>query len=480
MTKHILRPYQEHALNEIRSHFARGNKRVLLHLATGAGKTTLFSAVLKGVHAKGHHGIMVVRGKDLVDQASQRLFREGVPHGVMQGGHWNKNANALIQVCSIDTLHRRKVVPPARIVVIDEAHFACSPSFKWLVDQYPDAYFLPVTATPYVKEGLRHVADHVVFPIAIKDLMTQGYLSKPRYFAPPSDLDLSSVRTDKKTGDYHLTDLAQAVDKAHVTGDIIEHYKSLAMGRPAVLFAVSIAHSKEIVASLIAADIPAEHMEADTPQSERKAILARLESGQTKIVSNVGILCTGIDLPYLGAVIMARPTKSKNLHIQQIGRGTRVYPGKSDFLVLDHARNIEAHGFIETEDRCNLDGVVATKKQKIVTCKVCYYAWDPSEVDTGYICQGVLTDGTLCEHDNTPKRSESSACGKTGDIVTDRSVSLKEITSQVDPVRSFVDKMVARAVARNYKSGWIFHKVKDKFGEHTAQAFWPIIKARRS
>ncbi len=193
-----LRPYQEEALNQVRKHYAKGTKKVLIQAPTGAGKTLMFCEILKGVIAKKNKAIVIVRGKDLVDQCSKRLFRENVPHGCLQGNHWNQNLTAPIQICSIDTLRRRKLRPDADLIVIDECHYAGSVSFKWFLAQYPDAYLLPVSATPHIKTGLRHIADEVVYSISIQDLMLQGYLSKPSYYAP-TDIDLSKVRIDKKS-----------------------------------------------------------------------------------------------------------------------------------------------------------------------------------------------------------------------------------------------------------------------------------------
>ena len=160
-------------------------------------KPYAFAVFSKSAYEKGSRAIMVVSGSALVDQASKRLDREGVPHGVMQANHWRNRPDELIQICSIHTLYRRKIVPDAALIVIDEAHLAASPSFKWLIEHYPDAYFLPVTATPYVKNGMRHIADEIVHPITMKELIESGYLVPPKYFAP-SRVDLSGVKIDKK------------------------------------------------------------------------------------------------------------------------------------------------------------------------------------------------------------------------------------------------------------------------------------------
>lgn len=498
MSEIILRPYQIDALNQIRSHYAKGTKNVLLHMATGSGKTVIFSTIMRGIQDKGNRCVLAVRGRDLVGNASQRLLREGVDHGVMMAGHKGWSPDKAIQACSIDTLVSRKNLPPADLMVIDEAHFAVSKSFRWFIDHYRSQgiFTLGVTATPHVKSGLRHLADVVVYPITIQQLIDQGYLVRPRYFSPPSGIDYSQIKVDSKTGDYNMVDLGREVDKSHITGDIISHYKMLASGRPTILFACDINHSKKIVSELLSAGIPSLHVDADSNDEERKNAIQCLDSGKIKIVSNVGIFCTGVDIPCTSCIILARPTKSYNLFIQQIGRGTRPYNGKTDFIVLDHADNVEKHGFIEDEMLCNLDGATFSERKPTVTrCRVCYYAWNPSEQwkeknpelaaigkrGKDYICEGtVIKNGVepeTCLFDNTPivNRKESKSIS-----VVDGS--LKEILNRnyFNDLKSekFVEGLISKSISRGYKPGWIFYQLKKKYGNVTAIEIWKKVKQR--
>ncbi len=450
------RIYQTVALDDIRKNFAKGIKKALLHMATGAGKTFIFCDILKGVHAKNKKAIMVAHGAALVEQASQRLFRENVPHGVMQANHWNNNPAALIQICSIDTLYRRKIAPPADILIIDEAHLAVSTSFKWLIDSYKNIYILGVTATPHVKKGLRHIADTVIYPITIKELIEQGWLVPPRYYAPTKiNLDKLKIRS----GDYALDELSEEVSKAAVYGDIADHWKKHADNRPTVCFAVSIKHSIAIRDFLNAAGIPTEHMEANTSEPERKAILSRLESGQTKIVTNVGILCVGVDLPYLGAIIMARPTKSYCLYIQQLGRGTRPFPNKKDFIVLDHANNVMEHGFIEHERRCLLDGWAKEKLTlQTYTCEQCYAVNPRPFCESCQISlRGQSRDGVKRNEDNADDNLEEMS---------------EALILQVE-INAFIKERKLFAKNKGYKRGWVYHQVIGKYGQETADKVMP-------
>lgn len=469
-------------------------------MATGGGKTVIFSTVMKGVHQKGNKSVLAVRGRELVDNASQRLMREGVEHGVMMANHHNWQPDLPIQVCSIDTLVARKKklsLPQADLTVIDEAHFAVSHGFRWFIDEYQKrgCYMLSVTATPHVRDGLKHLADVVVYPITIRDLIEQGYLVPPRYFAPPNKINLDKVRIDSRTGDYNTGDLSREVEKAHVTGDVIAHYRALANGRPAVLFACDVAHSKRMVESLNLAGISSVHIDADSSDVERKDALAKLESGDIKIVSNVGILCTGVDMPYVSAIILARPTKSYNLFIQQVGRGTRPFRDKTNFIVLDHAGNVNEHGFIETERECILTGRKEREERpQLVTCKRCYHVFDPREQweqnnrdlfslgkrGRDYTCKGLIFTNMqqeICGFDNSPIRREN-----VNEIITNVDGKLVPILNsgeiQITKQQRFIESLIKKAIDRGYKPAWIFYQLKARYGETLARQKYIEIKTR--
>ena len=128
----MLRDYQEKSINSIRSEFSLSKKRVLLVLPTGSGKTVIFCHMIKKAFENGKSALVVTRGRKLVDQASKRLFREGVMHGVLMASHWNFKPGHKVQVCSVDTLISRNLKPKADLIIVDEAHLF-SPRHKRLV-----------------------------------------------------------------------------------------------------------------------------------------------------------------------------------------------------------------------------------------------------------------------------------------------------------------------------------------------------------
>lgn len=455
----MLRPYQQKALDEIRRLYSSGTKKALLHLATGGGKTVVFCEILKSVAEKNKRALMVVRGRKLVDQASRRLDRENVDHGVIMAGHWRIRPQSKIQICSIDTLFRRRNnLPKADLIVVDEAHHATSKGYHWLAGYYREAFWLPVTATPYVRGSLRHVASEIIKPVGIGELIEQGFLVPPKYFAP-SVPDLIGVST--RNGDFVAEDLDRILNKTHPIGNVVQSWKTHAQGRPSLLFAVSVKHSKAIAAAFVAAGISAEHIDADNTDREREDAISKLESGAVKIISNVGILNVGVDIPALGCIVSVRPTKSYALYIQQMGRGTRPFPNKSDFIVIDHGGNVLRHGCILQEREGSLDPMPKGKRvaaDNLMTCVGCYAVFDR-----------MMKECPSCEMPNA-----------TAPSVSRETKAANHLSGSIEEADCFHLIVMARrgalrdtAKRRGYRRGWVFFRLKDEFGEEVANKYEP-------
>lgn len=391
---------------------------------------------------------MVVRGRKLVKQASERLDAEKVPHGVLMAGDKRYAPSEKIQICSIDTIMRRSLRPPAKIIVIDEVHLATSWNYAKFISSYPDALVLGVTATPYTEKSIRHLVDEVIRPITISDLIARGYLVPPVYYAPEKP-DLSAVRLCQRTKDFVLEQLESAVSS--IVGNIPEHWKKFGENRPTLCFAVSVAHSKYIVSAFTSHGIAARHVDANTPDDEREQAFADLKSGKIKILSNVGILGVGVDLPFVSCLIMARPTKSYCLWIQQLGRGTRPFPEKKNFIVLDHAGNCTSLGLLEDEPDARLDGTFKSPVSTVRICKNCFAAYKggkcpycefvPDEVKKENI--KIEVDGALALLRQTPQSTWTPE---------QHYMHLKEFGKTA-----------------GYHPGWVYHNLKKRCGEEIAR-----------
>jgi superfamily II DNA or RNA helicase len=232
---------------------------------------------------------------------------------------------------------------------------------------YPDAIHLGFTATPYRADnrGLGEFYEDLLVVASIGDLIAQGYLVEPHVFTVPKERlpNLAGVRV--RAGDYAQDQLDEAVDQARLVGDIVEHWTKHASGVRTVAFAVSVKHSKHIVERFHEAGIAAEHLDGTTPTAERDAMLVRLERGETLVVSNCGVLCEGFDQPAVKCAILARPTKSTGLYLQQAGRILRPWQGQRA-IILDHAGCAREHGLPQEEREFSLEPKPKRKRGETV------------------------------------------------------------------------------------------------------------------
>lgn len=337
-TRQQLREYQEQAVENIIDAL---DSRPILVSPTGSGKTTMATEIVERL---GVPTLWMAHRKELIDQAAARLAAHGLSTGIVMAGY-KPDPDAQVQVASVQTLARRDR-PPARLIVVDECHHAAAESYQGILEDYPDASLLGLTATPFRLDG-RGLGGELFGRLVVAawpdELCTAGVLHKPRVWASKSP-DLRGVRV--VAGDYSTAALAERTNTAELNADIVETWKKRAAGRRTVAFAVDIEHSQAITAAFAEAGIPAEHLDGGTPRDERDAILGRLASGRTLVVSNCMVLTEGWDLPALECAVLARPTASLNLHLQMIGRVMRASEGKDGAIVLDHAGNHHIHGLV--------------------------------------------------------------------------------------------------------------------------------------
>jgi len=256
---------------------------------------------------------MITRGRHLVKQAHERLLREQVQHGVYMSNHGHHDPRHNIQLCSIDTMSSRGLTPPADLIVIDEAHLATSKSFRDFLSWYPDAFILGVTATPFVDEPMDHIAECVVKPVTVQELIDSKFLVPLRYYAPRTP-DLSAIKTTK--GDFNKEQLSSKMNESLLVGDVVSEWRKYGQRRPTVAFAVDVRHAQTLCAAFQEQNISAAYVDARTPLDIRAEKIEDLRTGRISVLTNCGVLTIGVDMPHVSCLILARPTKSYNLHIQ--------------------------------------------------------------------------------------------------------------------------------------------------------------------
>lgn len=384
-----LRPYQDDAVARVGAAIRRlGAAReqaaralgVLLVAPTGAGKTVIASRLVDGAFGKKKRVLFVAHRRELIAQAHRKFVEIGLPDsevGVIMAGDPRRRPQAAVQVASVDTLRFRTLPQGIDLVIFDEAHRSLAPGYVRLAAHYRDAVLVGLTASPWRsdKQGLGVLYDDLVLVASPQALIDMGFLVEPRVWTVPqaSLPDLSKVPTSK--GDYDQKALAAAVDQAGLVGDIVDHWKRRAAGVRTVAFAASVEHSRHIARRFTEAGVPAEHLDGETPTPDRDAILARLDRGETLVVSNCGVLCEGWDQPSVKCAILARPTKSVTLYLQQAGRILRPFQGL-EAVILDHAGNALAHGLPQDEREYSLAPPKSKKKSvagpPVKTCEACF------------------------------------------------------------------------------------------------------------
>lgn len=448
-----LRPKQELAINMLRNSLAKGNKRIILKAPTGFGKTVIASNIIDMALRKGKRVIFCVNAISLVDQTAQKFFEEGITElGVIQGNHELTNYAKPVQVCSVQTLARRKI-PDAELVIVDEAHNWFKFYEQWMHD-WNKIPFIGLSATPYTK-GLGKHYDDLLIPATTQELIDDGWLSKFRVYAPSSP-DLRKVRT--VAGDYHEGDLSNVMDAPKLIADIVSTWKRLGEDRPTLCYGVTRAHAKHIQEQFLSEGITCGYVDSYTEIEERREIAEQFRKGEIRIICNVGVLTTGIDWD-VRCIILARPTKSDILFQQIIGRGLRIADGKDDCIILDHSDTHARLGFVTDIDDKYLslcDGKPKekpTKKEgeealpkicpkcqfvkppKVPVCPSCGFKPQPqSDVKTA--------DGELVELGAKPANSKYSMQEKS----------------------QFMAELRGYAQTKGYKDGWASNVYKEKFG----------------
>lgn len=371
MSAQTLRPYQQEGLARALAAYREGARSVLLVSPTGSGKTSLFSHLIAELHAKGRRSLLLVHRRELAAQACNRLREFGVPHGLIMSGEepqpWH-----LVQVASVQTLTRR-TAPAADLVVCDEAHLSTAATWHSILEKYPTARILGVTATPWRLSGkpLAGAYDASVVVSTPAQLREAGYLCDYvgfSYRAP----DLSTVRTT--AGEYNERDSAAAMSASGIVDNIVEEWGKHARELSTVVFAVTVEHSRQLCASFRAAGVAAEHLDGATPLEMRKAILRRVEQGQTRVLCNVGVAVEGLDIPRLKCCVLARPTQSVSRYLQMVGRVRRPWEGVVA-RIHDHSFCIRAHDLPDAERDYSLTAK-AEAPPPLSTCPECF-AYNP-------------------------------------------------------------------------------------------------------
>lgn len=446
-----LRPYQSKLIDDTRSALRRV-RSVLIQLGTGAGKTVLAAFMLGTARSRGRRSWFIAHRDFLLEQTALTFDKIGIPYGFIAAGRL-QDASEAVQICSVGTLTRRlaRYTPPD-VIVWDECHHIAAGSYRRIYDWASSARHIGLSATPARLDGkgLSTYFDEIVSGPSVSELIRDGFLSPYRAFAPSAP-SMTGVHTI--AGDYNRGELDDVMDTDQIVGDLVRHYRQLAPGKRAIYYAVSVNHSQHIAATFNASGIPAMHLDGDSSTAERIAAARAFAAGDVRVISNVDLFGEGYDLSAqagmdvaVEAIGLARPTQSLVLHLQQMGRGLRVAPGKDHAIILDHAGNCARHGLPDDEREWSLNGIERKKAKS-----------EASAVKQCPKCFGV----------HAPGRPKCPYCGHVYEI---EGREVDEIAGELSEIDAIAVRMVKKdeirkartresleaiARARGYKPGWV-------------------------
>lgn len=344
-----LRRYQEEMKAAVWKAWQKA-RRVMLQMPTGTGKTRLFVSLIRDIRqADADARILIVAHRtELIGQISRALsVHYGLEHHVL--GNGNAAAGAPILLASIQMLARR-IGKDARLqafgyIIIDEAHHSLAPTYRKMLEAYPAARVLGVTATPcrLKRTSFAALYGQLVESAPMRQFLHEGYLAPYRLFTV-SDRAAALSRINRLTkfgadGDYRTQDLKEIIDTGAETEQLYDCYRQCAAGRKGIVYAVSRAHAARIAALFRHKGVAAAAVDCDTPPEERQALIARFKEkgGGVDVLVNVELFTEGFDCPGIGFVMLARPTRSLALYLQQVGRALRPTPGGGEVVILDCA-----------------------------------------------------------------------------------------------------------------------------------------------
>ena len=440
--------FQNTAIDQVRTKFAQGKKKVILSLPTGAGKTVCAMYMVKKALDRGKKVAFVMDRLSLLDQTAKYMSESGIDFGIIQGDHIMTDYVKQFQICSAQTLAKRNHVNDFDFMIIDEIQVMYKHQLN-ILKNANGTYFLGLSATPWAT-GLGKYWDDLVVGPNTNQMIQDGFLSKYIAFGPSSP-DLKGVRTS--AGDYNKKDLADRTNKKELIGDILKHWLKLALNRCTVVMAVNVAHATQIKEIFKEAGVFADVIHCYLDRGEAQKRLQMFRDGKTQVLCSVDMVSRGFNMPQADCLVMARPTKSLIYHIQAIGRILRSVPGKENALILDHASNIERLGFPDDDFEMILDmGIKKQNKKKDKKerlpkpCPKCSF----------------LTLERKCPNCGFEKKRQSNVETKEGEL-KELQKKRHKITTPENKEKLYA-KLLAGAKAAEFKEGWSAHQYRNYFG----------------
>lgn len=470
-----LRDYQQQNFDDLRRCYAKGAKRVLYQAATGSGKTVVASMVAKKAAEKHHRVMPVAHRRELIHQFAAKLEEMDLSVGKVMAGE-KLNIGRPIQVGSIQTLwarflkQRRIALHTPHLIIIDEAHRSLSNTYLKLLEAFPDAWLLGLTATPCRTDGrgLGHIYEEMVLSPSVAELTKLGFLVPVVPYGGDKP-DMKGVKTSS-TGDWVAKQVEEKANTPKLVGDCVQNWLKHAKGIPTMAFCSGVKHSIALAEAYNNVGVKAVHVDANTHKEDRDEVLGHLERGEIDIITNCMVYTEGTDCPAIGCVQDAAPTKNIGTYLQKVGRGMRPCKetGKTECIYLDHSGATFRHGYVEEPIPWSLDvtgklhvevAKARDKELKQFECMDCGHIWS-GKIRCPMCGRQLELVGEMAEYTEFElvnlKRAKKKK--KVEEVYT------KEQKNQFYRELKGYAEGLGRKTSNKYADGWVAHKFRAKFG----------------
>lgn len=340
-----LRPYQQEAKEAVFEQWENGTRRTLLVLPTGCGKTIVFAKITEDCVRHGDRVLILAHRGELLEQAADKIHKAtGLGCAVEKAEESCQGSWFRIVVGSVQTLMREKRLGrfPAdyfNTIIIDEAHHCISDSYQRVLQHFPEAHVLGVTATPD-RGDMRNLGQYfetLAYEYTLPKAIKEGYLCPIKALTIPLKIDMSSVSI--QAGDFKAGDISTALDP--YLERIAQEMEKYCRDKKTVVFLPLVKTSQKFRDILNGHGFQAAEVNGDS--QDRSEVLEAFEKGNYNVLCNSMLLTEGWDCPSVDCVVVLRPTKVRSLYCQMVGRGTRLSPGKDHLLLLDFLWHTERH-----------------------------------------------------------------------------------------------------------------------------------------
>ncbi len=450
-----LRDYQTETINKIIASIKSGHKSIIVQQPPRTGKTMVMAAVAKKTTDKNNRVLFLVHRRELINQAKKTFIEQQVDM-------------ALVQFSMVQTAykHLNSLYPP-QLIFVDEGHHSMAKSYLEIINYFPKAYKLLLTATPWRsgKGGFTEIADDLIIGKPVSWYIDHGYMADFDYYAP-NNIDNSKLKSSR--GDYSNKSIDEALDHT-IYGNAIHYYKKLAAGKQAIVYTHSVDSAYQTAESFNEAGISARALDGKTESDERDRVIQDYRDGKLTILVNRDLFSEGLDLPNVDCVIQLRPTKSLALFLQFSMRCLNPREGKKA-IIIDHVGNVGRFGLPDESRDWQLSGKKSTKLlDPIQTCPEClgtFYRKDVVKHKCPY-CGADLTSsnagnsGQAYEAVDADLQKVQRANKRLLAVQKEIKEELKKHLPSDWHLAKSIDQLYGIAEVKGYKPGWAYHKGKE-------------------